>query len=345
MRREMIRRALRCRQTASWATSAVVFASCACAQQSMTTAAPLDVIQLRANLYVLSGGGANIVLQTGEDGAVLVDAGTQEQAPATLDAVRRLTEQPVRYILNTSAEGDHTGGNGELAKAGRSIFFSGPDAIITTGSVSGSRGATVLAPLAVLRRLSIPTGKQAPLPSDMWPTETFDGSRRYIYFNREGIEIFPGAARDDTDSIVFFRGSDVICAGEAIDTTRFPHIDLTEGGSIQGEIDTLNRILALAVRPLPFVFASGGTYIVPAHGRIYQQADVVEYRDMMVILRDIVQDMINRGMTLAQIESANPAQAYERQYGSDSGSWTTSDFVRAVYLSLKPDLRKKKRAN
>jgi hypothetical protein len=173
-----------------------------------------------------------------------------------------------------------------------------------------------------------------PFPSDTWPNEAFEGKRQYIYFNHEGIEVFRQAAHDDTDSIVFFRGSDVICAGDAIDADRFPMIDVAHGGSIQGEIDALNSIIELVVRPIPFVFESGGTYVIPAHGRLYQQADVVNYRDMIVIIRDIVQDMMKRGMTLAQIQAAGPAKAYEGEYGAQHGPWTTNDFVEAIYRSL-----------
>jgi len=133
---------------------------------------------------------------------------------------------------------------------------------------------------------------------------------------------------------VLFRGSDVICAGDAIDARHFPMIDVAHGGSIQGEIDALNHILELAVRPIPYVFSAGGTYIIPAHGRLFEQADVVDYRDMVVTIRDIVQDMMKRHMTLAQIEAADPAQAFEHEYGAQSGPWTTNDFIQAIYQSL-----------
>ena len=183
--------------------------------------------------------------------------------------------------------------------------------------------------------MSAPTGKAAGYPAEAWPTETFNRERNYIYLNHEGIEIFhPPAAHTDGDSVVFFRISDVVLAGDILDTTRFPVIDLEKGGSIQGEIDALNHLIDLAIPPGPLPYQEGGTYVIPGHGRICDQADVTDYRDMVVIIRDVIADMKERGMTLDQVKAASPAKPYERQYGSDSGPWTTNAFVEAVYKSL-----------
>lgn len=299
--------------------------------------ADLDVVQLRPNFYMIAGAGSNIAVQTGPDGVVLVDAGAAEASDRVLAALGKVTGQPIRYIINTGPDADHVSGNGRLAKAGRSIFAAG------TRPVGGEFGramtngyaASVLASENVLLRMSAPTGKVAPFPNDAWPTETFAGKRKYIYLNGEAIEIFrQPAAHSEGDSIVFFRRSDVIAAGDIIDATRFPVIDVARGGSIQGEIDALNQLVERSVRPVPFVFEGGGTYVIPGHGHVYDLADVVEYRDMVVIIRDIIQDMIHRDMTLDQIKAAAPAKAYEPLYGRKSGPWTTNDFVDAVYKSL-----------
>jgi hypothetical protein len=151
--------------------------------------------------------------------------------------------------------------------------------------------------------------------------------------NHEGIQIYrEAAAHSDSDSIVLFRGSDVVVTGDIIDANRFPVIDIARGGNIQGEIEALNQVIDLSFRPMPFVFAEGGTYVVPGHGRIYDRQDVVEYRDMVVTIRDIIQDMIQRGMTLPQIKEASPAKAYEREYGAKSGRGPRT-------ISLKPCTR------
>jgi glyoxylase-like metal-dependent hydrolase (beta-lactamase superfamily II) len=183
--------------------------------------------------------------------------------------------------------------------------------------------------------MSAPTGKVSPFPTGAWPTETFNQKRVYMYMNREGIEVLhQPAAHSDGDSMVFFRKSDIVVAGDVLDTTRFPVIDISKGGSIQGEIDALNRLLELAIPSIPFVWQQGGTYVIPGHGRVYDQTDILEYRDMVTIIRDRVQDLMKKGMTLEQIQAAGPAKGYARQYGSDSGPSTTNMFIEAVYKSL-----------
>ena len=295
----------------------------------------LAVYRVRPSFYLISGAGANIGVQIGPDGVVLADSGTREASAAVLAEIRKLTDQYIKYILNTSADPDAAGGNGAIAKAGQSIFagVAGPRSDFVKAMTGGA--ASILAHENVLIRMSAPDGKTPPFPSDCWPTEAFSTGRKYIYFNHEGIEVLhQPAAHTDGDSFIFFRASDVVMVGNVLDTTRFPVIDLEKGGSIQGEIDALNRLIAVAIPPVPFIFSEGGTLVIPGHGRIYDQADVVEYRDMIVIIRDVVQDLKDRGMTLDQVQAANPTLPYERQYGAKSGSWTTADFIGAVYKSL-----------
>jgi glyoxylase-like metal-dependent hydrolase (beta-lactamase superfamily II) len=293
--------------------------------------ADLDVVRVRPNLYMIAGAGGNIAVQTGDDGAVLVDSGAEEASDRVIAAVKRITARPIRYIINTGADAEHVGGNGKVAKAGRSIFAMGPDPVGGEFAKVMTNGyaASILAAENVLIRMSAPTGQASPFPNDSWPTETFHENRRYIYFNREAIEILrQPAAHSDADSIVFFRASDVVAAGDVFDTTRFPAIDSKKGGSIQGEISALNRILDLAVRPMPLIFVEGGTLILPGHGRVSDQADLLEYRDMVVIVRDVVEDMLKRGMTLEQVKAAAPAKGYEPLYGSPN------DFVESIYKGL-----------
>jgi glyoxylase-like metal-dependent hydrolase (beta-lactamase superfamily II) len=184
--------------------------------------------------------------------------------------------------------------------------------------------------------MSAPMGKTSPFPIDAWPTETFFTKQKVMYLNGEGIQVIAmPAAHTDADSIVYFRRSDVIAAGNIIDTRHFPVIDLENGGTIQGEIDSLNRLVEMAIPSIPLVNQEGGTFVVPGHGRICDQGDLVEYRDMVVIIRDVVRDMIRQGMTLEQIQRSSPTSGYSTRYGSDSGPWTTNQFVEAIYRSLK----------
>jgi cyclase len=297
----------------------------------------LEVLRVRPDFYMIAGAGGNIGVQAGPDGSVVVDAGALDASDRVIAAIQKLNDQPIRYIVNTGPDSDHVGGNGKLSKAGRSVFAMGPEPVggEFTKTMTNGFAASILAAEPVLLRISAPSGTNPALPTDTWPTETFTESRRTIYFNHEGIEVLrQPSAHSDGDSLVYFRASDVIAAGDILDTTRFPVIDLEKGGSIQGEIDALNRIISISVRPMPLVYQDAGTYILPGHGRICSQSDVVDYRDMVVIIRDVIQDMLGRGMTLAQVQAAEPAKGYATRYGAKTGAWTTNDFVAAVYKSL-----------
>jgi cyclase len=296
------------------------------------TSDQLEVLQVRPNVYMIAGAGGNVAVQIGSDGVIVVDTGTQDQSDAVLSAIRKLTDRPIRFVINTGPDPDHVGANERVSRAGRTIFQTANP----LGSAMTNEGAaTIIAAENVLFRMSAPTGQQSPYAAAAWPTDTFDGKRMYMYFNGEGVEILhQPLAHSDGDSIVFLRRSDVIVAGDILDTTRFPVIDVDKGGSIDGEIEALNRLIELAIPPIPLFWQGGGTYVIPGHGRICDQTDVVEYRDMVVIIRDRIQAMINEGLTLEQLQTANPTQGYSRRYGSSSGSWTTSMFVEAVYKSL-----------
>jgi cyclase len=297
-----------------------------------TDAAGLDVLQIRPNVYMIAGAGSNITVQFGADGAVVVDAGSLQMADAVIGAIKTLTPQPIRYVIDTSADPDHVGGNEKVSKAGKTLFQTNNP--LGEGMTNGG-AAAILSAEKVLTRMSAPTGRASPYPTASWPTETFDQRRRYMYLNGEGIEVLrQPAAHTDGDTVVFFRRSDVVAAGDVLDMTRFPVIDLARGGSIQGEIDALNRLIDLAIPSVPLVSQEGGTYVIPGHGRICDQLDVVDYRDMVTIIRDRVQSLINDGMTLEQIKAAAPTQGYTARYGADTGTWTTSQFVEAIYTSL-----------
>jgi glyoxylase-like metal-dependent hydrolase (beta-lactamase superfamily II) len=289
----------------------------------------IEVLQLRPNFYMLVGAGGNIAVQVGVDGAVVVDAGSATRAPAVVETINKLSPGPIRYVINTSAEADHAGGNETVARAGQNLFTA-PD---PTGA--GPAGAAILSVQAVLARMSAPTGQKAPFAEGAWPTETFDTGRKYMYLNGEGIEVFHvPAAHTDGDAIVFFRRSDVVVAGDIFHTERFPVIDVARGGSVEGEIAALNRVVELAIPSIPIVSREEGTWVVPGHGRLSDQLDVVQYRDMVTIVRDRVRDLVKAGMTLEQVKATSPARGYTRRYGSDSSPWTTDDFVEAVYRSL-----------
>ena len=293
----------------------------------------LEVIQVQPNFYMIAGAGGNIAVQIGPDGVLLVDTGMAEMTGRVLAEIRKLSNQSIRFIINTSAAADHAGGNEKLSRTVQTVLQGGggPE------GMAGAPAAVIIGSENLLNRMSAPTGKQAAFPLAAWPTETFFLKQKPMYFNREGIQIIaqPGAGTD-ANSIVFFRRSDVIVAGDIIDSTHFPVIDIEKGGDIQKEIDALNQIIEMAIPSIPLVWQEGGTRVIPGHGWISEQADVVEYRDMVTIIRDRVQDLIRKGMTLEQVKAADPAQGYRSQYGSDSGPWTTDMFIEAIYKSLAP---------
>jgi cyclase len=312
-------------------------ASSALAQQRQGLSEDLEVLQVRPNVYMIAGAGGNIAVQIGPIGAILVNAGSEQMSDKVLAAVKKLTNQPIRYIIDTSADADFVGGNARLSKAGVTILAGAVGQSGVTEDVINNGGiASVLAHENVLTRMSAPTGQAAPFPESMWPSKTYAFARGYsMYLNGEGIQVLHvPAAHTDGDSIVFFRRNDVIATGDIYDTTRFPIIDLKKGGSIQGEIAALNRLLDLTIPPLPLPWEEDRTLLIPGHGRICDDSDLVEYRDMVTIIRDNVQDLIGSGMTLDQIKKADPAKAYRGRYGSDSGPWTTDMFIEAIYESL-----------
>ena len=318
-------------------TVAAAFALLACGAVSSRAADPdnggLDVIQVRPNFYMIAGAGANISVQIGVDGVVLVDAGNEGASDRVLAAIRSVTPLPTRYIINTGADADHVSGNAKLAKPGLTVFTNPLGNSTFTNAMTNGGGASILAHGSILKRMSAPTGKKSSFAVESWPTEAFQSKRWYVRMNDEPIEIlYQPAAHSDADSFVFFRKSDVVAAGDILDTTRFPVIDIANGGSVQGEIDALNRLIEIAVPPGPFIYEGVGTYVIPGHGRPCEQLDVVDYRDMVVIVRDVIADMIKQGMTLEQIKAAHPARPYETEYGTQEGS--TSAFVDSVYKSL-----------
>jgi cyclase len=293
----------------------------------------IHMLPVQGNIYMLVGAGGNITVQVGKQGVLLVDAQHAALSDKIVAAIRKVSDKPIRYVLNTSVDADHTGGNANLAKAGTTIE-GGPGFGAIGVNAGIPQGAHVWAHENVLKRMSAPTGSQPSMPFAFWPTDTYFEDSREFFFDGESIQMFHiPAAHTDGDSIVYFRRSDVVSTGDIFVTTSFPVIDLQRGGNVQGVIDGLNRILDLAI---PEHEQEGGTYIIPGHGRLCDEADVVEYRDMVTIIRDRVRDMIKKGKTLEQVMEARPTLDYDARYGSKTGAWTTDMFIEAVYRSLSP---------
>jgi glyoxylase-like metal-dependent hydrolase (beta-lactamase superfamily II) len=297
------------------------------AQQQDFSKAEIHMLPLQGNVYMLVGPGGNITVQSGKDGVFLVDTMYAPVAAKVLEQIREISKGPIRYIVDTHVHQDHTGGNEPLRKAGSTI---------TGGNVSAdirdsAEGAQIVAHQNILNRMSAKGPDSA--PSSTWPTDTYLTDEKDIFFNGEGIQVIhiPNA-HTDGDSIVFFRRSDVISTGDLFTTTMYPVIDLDRGGSYRGFLAGLQKIVDMII---PVYGQEGGTMVVPGHGRACDLGDVIEYREMAVIIGDRIQDMVNKGMTLEQVKAAKPTLDYDPLYGSTSGFWTTDKFVEAVYKSLK----------
>jgi glyoxylase-like metal-dependent hydrolase (beta-lactamase superfamily II) len=277
----------------------------------------INAFHVQGSVYLLVGAGGNIAVQIGDDGVLVVDTGLAAHAEKVLAAIKKLSAQPIRYIINTHVHADHTGGNEVIGKA---------------GSATQGGSTTVIAHDNVLMRMSVPVGKPGATAPALWPTDTYVPEEKDIFFNKEPIFIYHDkAAHTDGDSIVLFRRSDVIATGDIFNMSGYPVIDQASGGSVSGILAGLNRVLDLAV---PEHEQEGGTYVIPGHGRVCDEADVLEYRDMVTIIKDRIDDMAKRGMTLAQVKAAKPTLDYDRHYGASTGAWTTDMFVDAVYRDV-----------
>jgi len=308
------------------AVSLTVLATAGAATQTQNLdKVEVHVLHVQGSVYMLVGAGGNITVQAGDEGVLLVDTSYEQMSAKVVAAIRTFSDKPIRYIINTHVHEDHIGGNAPIAKLGATIAGGNM-------GIGANTGAAIIAHENVLNRMSAPTGQQASSPSAAWPTDTYFTRKKELFFNGEAIEIIhQPSAHTDGDSIIFFRRSDVVSAGDLFLTTTFPVIDLQRGGSIHGIVEALNRILDITI---PKDKQEGGTYVIPGHGRLCDEADVLEYRDMVTIIRDRIQDMVTRGMTLEQVKGARPTLDYDGQYGAKTGSWTTEMFIEAVYKNL-----------
>jgi len=263
-------------------------------------AGPPAMMHVQGNVWMLVGAGGNMTVQIGDEGVLLVDTGRLGGTDDVLKAIRTVTDKPIRIIVNTSVDADHIGGNEPLAKIGRWLG----------GNAPGNFGLAVPGARVIAHERALFRMKDQPFGAQ--PTETFTTDKE-LFFNGEAIQlIHVPAANTDSNIIVFFRRSDVVSSGDVFTTTAYPAVDRARGGSVQGVIDALNRIIDITI---PKDHEEGGTYVVPGHGRLCDEADVVEYRDMLTIIRDRVQALRKGGMTPQQIESARTSLDYDRRYG------------------------------
>jgi len=275
----------------------------------------IHILPVQGDVYMLVGGGGNTTVQAGKDGVLVVDTKQAAQSDKLVAAIRKISSKPIRYIINTSADADQTGGNEKVADAGRTI---------TGGNVARFNAefpATMVAHEKVASRM-----REAGAPPASWPMDTYFTEGKDLFVNGEAVQVFhQPAAHSDGDSLVFFRKSDVVSTGDLFVPDRYPVIDVAKGGSINGVVAAINRILDLTV---PADKEEGGTMVIPGRGRLCDEADVVEYRDMLTIIRDRIQDLVKKGRTLEQVKAARPTQDFDPLYGPSDA------FIEAAYRSL-----------
>jgi len=275
-----------------------------------------EVRHVQGNVYMFASTLGNVTIQVGKDpghdGVLLVDTGDPRLRETLLAEIHKLSDEPVRFIINTSMDADHIGSNEVLLKPSRMYQAQAEVALFAQDNV--------------LQRES---RDGSGVPSADWPTLTYlDG--KSIVFNGEAVQmLYEKAAHTDGDSVVLFRGSNVLSAGDIFLTTGYPVIDLGRGGSIQGEILALNHILDLTV---PRSMQEGGTMVIPGHGRLCDESEVTDYRDMLTIIRDRVQDLLRKGKTLEEVKASKVSRDYDRRYSTSA--WTGDMFVEAIYKSL-----------
>jgi cyclase len=293
-------------------TARVAFVAAALTAGAVRAQESIESYHVQGNVHMLTGAGSNVAVQIGEEGVLVVDTGAAASSEALLVAIRRLTDKPIRWIINTSGDLDHTGGNETISQAGMTVNGN-PAAIISHENV--------LARMTTANR-----------PVTEMPLNTFFEAGRDFYFNGEAVFLYhvPNA-HSDGDIFVYFRGSDVLVAGDLFVTTQYPVIDLPAGGGVDGFVDGLNMMLDIAV---PAYLQEGGTYVIPGHGRVGDEADLLTFRDMIFIVRARIADLIAQGKSLEQVIQAQPALDYDSRYGNPRGDWTSDDFVAAIYRDL-----------
>ena len=317
----------------------LAIAAAASAQNAAT--GNIEIVPIRGHLYLLAGAGANITLSIGPDGVFMVDAGAPGMTAQIIAAVQKLSRdlakegqplasyappKPIRYLANTTISPEHTGGNVGIAEAGKT-FTGGNVAADLASGLANDNAAILSTEKASLRMV------EARMPGNGQPTETYVRGIMKLshFFNGEGVELLhmPNATTDG-DSIVWFRGSDVIAAGDIFDMTSYPFIDMEKGGTIQGILAALNRMDEMSEAEFR---TEGGTLVIPGHGRICDLADLAYYRDMVTIIRDRVQWMMKKDLTLAQIQAARPTEDWDGRFGKNP-NWTPDMFVEAIYKGL-----------
>ncbi len=258
-------------------------------------------------IHLIHVKGGNVILFTGEDGLFLVDNDYTQATPAVLAAVKEISDEHVRFVINTHWHGDHTGGNETLGKGGSLIVAHD----------------NVRKRLSVDNYIEVFDMKSTAAPKVALPIVTYDG-HTVFHINGEAVRVeHVKNAHTDGDSIIHFENANVIHAGDVYFNGFYPFIDSSTGGSLAGVIDAADRVLALS---------NEETRIIPGHGSLSNKAELTAYRDMLIGVRDVLQPMIKDGKSFDEIKSANPLEPFNEQWGN--GFLSPEVWLKIVYDAM-----------
>ncbi|MEO6447458.1 MAG: MBL fold metallo-hydrolase [Gemmatimonadaceae bacterium] len=279
-----------------------------CAAQSAMDSVQIRTERVSGHVYVLFGSGGNIGLSVGQDGAFIVDDQFAPLSAKITAAIASLTDKPVRFVVNTHFHGDHSGGNENFGRTG---------AVIIAQDNVRDRLAS--------EQVNARTNARTPAaPHDALPVITFAQSLS-LHLNGDSVRVVHVAnAHTDGDALIHYVGANVLHMGDTFFAGRYPYIDTSSGGTLDGIIAAADAGLAMA---------RNDTRIIPGHGAVSTRADLLEYRRVLVIIRDRVQKLVAEGKSLAQVAAARPTVEFDDPWGK--GFMNPEVFLDIIYNDLK----------
>lgn len=268
---------------------------------------PVTTIPVVEGVYMLTGQGGNLAVAIGDDATFVVDDQYAPMVPRIIAAIRELTTEPVRFVLNTHYHGDHTGGNEAMAEAG---------ALIVAHDNTRRRMTTE-------QFIEFFNAQVPPSPHGALPVVTFNDTVTFHINGDEVIAFHVDPAHTDGDAMIVWRNANVVHMGDIYIAGGYPFTDFSAGGNINGIVAAADRVLAIA---------DADTRIIPGHGPLSNTAELRTWRDMIVTVRQRVRELKGAGRTREQIIAAKPSAQFDATYGG--GFIKPDDFVGFIYRSL-----------